>query len=99
MTSIMTFAVTLAVTFALVTPPVAAWWQNKFDKPHDITCSNGQVVNRIKSYHKNSYEDRSWDVRCGSLAGGLKADYACKQTDFVNRLDQPCTSCALPARS
>merc|ERR1712154_298083 len=53
------------------------------------TCPEGQVLNEIKSEHKNSKEDRRWDVRCGDLDGGLVADQGCIQSGFVNSWDKP----------
>ena len=63
-------------------------YQNNFDGPLKVTCSSGRsAINRIKSVHSNSHEDRRWGFICSKVIKPAHC-FKCKKSGFVNGYHQ-----------
>ncbi|EGD77163.1 hemagglutinin/amebocyte aggregation factor [Salpingoeca rosetta] len=66
-----------AVLFTLVSvlgllhnTPSASAWLNSLDGALTFSCSAGQGISTMKSYHTNDKEDRQWDFGCSPVSTG-----------------------------
>jgi len=59
---------------------------NAYDLPHFIQCPTGQGLYRLRSAHRNDYEDRYFDYACRVVTAD---PVTCTWTGYVNAFDEP----------
>lgn len=59
---------------------------NRYDQYHFIQCPPGEGLNRLRSAHHNTHEDRYFDYDCTTVTS---KPVSCSWTGYVNTFDEP----------
>ena len=62
-------------------------WQNSYDSPLKVQCSNKEGFYLVKSQHSNGAEDRQWEWHCRRVA--TKNFDKTPWTGYINSFDEP----------